>query len=153
MKKIAVTLLILLSITFMPLVAYQPAYAAGSCNDKDIGFLGFPTWYRGLANVSDPANPTECTLKTPAELNSPGKEDGLSNYIWHIVINVIDILIMAIGYISVGFILYGGFQYLTSAGNAENIKKGKTTIINAVIGLVLSLVAVAIINLVFTLWV
>lgn len=123
-----------------PLITQQPVSAA-SCSDKDASFLGFPTWYRGL--ISDP---TTCKLKSPTEL-------GLGNYIWHIVLNIIDILMMAIGYISVVFIIYGGFQYLTSAGSADAAKRGKTSITNAIIGLVLSLVAVAIINLVFTLWV
>jgi hypothetical protein len=142
MKKILVLVIMIVAMFFTgPLISQQPVSAAGACNDKDASFLGFPTWYRGL--IKDNAT---CTLKGPDEIG------GLGNYIWRIVLNVIDILMIAIGYISVGFIIYGGFQYLTSAGSADGAKKGKTTITNAVIGLVLSLVAVAIINLVFSLW-
>lgn len=35
------------------------------------------------------------------------------------------------------YIVYGGFLYLTSAGNPEQTKKGGQTILNAVIGLII----------------
>jgi hypothetical protein len=36
-------------------------------------------------------------------------------------------------FVAVVFALYGGFQILTAAGDEEKVKKGKTTLINAVI--------------------
>ncbi len=135
MKKLLVSIIMIFAMFFAgPLINQQPVSAAASCSDKDTSFLSFPTWYRGL--IKDEAT---CTLNGP-------EIGGLSNYIWHIVLNVIDILIMAIGYISVGFIIYGGFQYLTSAGNADGAKKGKTTITNAIIGLILAIVSVAVVR-------
>ncbi len=47
------------------------------------------------------------------------------------------------------FFIYGGFIFLTSAGNTERIAKGKQTIINSVIGLIVIFGSWAIINFVF----
>jgi hypothetical protein len=108
------------------------ATAPEDCSQR---FLGFPTWFRGLI---DPTS-TDCSIMSP-------DGDGLSNFIWHIVLNVIEAAMMAAGYVAVAFILYGGFMYLTSQGEAANVAKAKTTIENALIGLVISLVAVAAVN-------
>jgi uncharacterized membrane protein len=42
----------------------------------------------------------------------------------------------------------GGFLYITSAGNEERAKKGRTTVINAIIGLVIIILAYVIANVV-----
>lgn len=115
-----------------PIQAAQPA---GSSGCKEYPILGLPVWYRGLVDGN-------CNMKSPAAAG------GLSTYIWKIVLNVIDILLRVVGYISVGFILFGGFIYMTSTGSSDGIAKAKKTITNAVIGLVISIAAVAIVNLV-----
>lgn len=99
-----------------------------TCNSV---FLGFPAWYRGLTNSS-------------CEIMSPG--NNLGGFIWKVALNVIEMAMMAVAYVAVFFILYGGFQFLTSQGSPEGSAKARTTILNAVIGLVISLVAVGIIN-------
>jgi hypothetical protein len=101
-----------------------------NCNN---GFLGFPAWYRGLTDSS-------CNIETPSG------ENGLSNFIWHVVLNVIEMALVMVGYISAFFILYGGFQFVTSQGSSDGSAKARTTIMNAVIGLVLSLMAAAIVG-------
>ncbi len=50
-------------------------------------------------------------------------------------VNTIHWVIGIFGVISAIFIVYGGISYSMSGGSAEKIKKAKTTIINAVIGL------------------
>jgi len=42
------------------------------------------------------------------------------------------------------FIVYGGAMWMTSGGNEEQIKKAKGMIVNAIIGLVIVLLAYAI---------
>lgn len=98
--------------------------------------LTFPVWYEGLT-VSD----TNCALKSPSDMTG-----GLTAYIWTIVLNIIDIAIQIVGYIAVFFIIYGGFIYMTSAGSPDGAVKARKTILNAVIGLILSIAAVAIVN-------
>lgn len=61
---------------------------------------------------------------------------------------IVRILLLVVGAIAVLFVIVGGFQYLTSGGNEENAEKGKKTLINAVIGLVMVILAWVIINVV-----
>jgi hypothetical protein len=119
-----------------PVVVFAASDANPTCAPS---FLSFPVWYRGLTKSS-----TDCTIVAPGD-----KPGDLSNYIWHIVLNCIDIALQAVGYIAAFLILYGGFLFLTSSGEASGIQKAKTTITNAVIGLVISIVSVAIVNLIF----
>ncbi len=101
-------------------------------------FLGLPTWYRGLDREG-------CNIVMP----SSGRDgQNLQDFIFIIILNVIDIVLRIIGYAAVGFVIYGGFKYLTSAGSADRIAAGKKIIQNALIGLVISFFSVAIVNLI-----
>lgn len=115
----------------------QTVAAADTCSQS---FLGIPAWYRGLT-VSD----TDCNLVTP---NGEGTNPTLSNFIWHIVLNIIEDIMILVGFIAAFLIIYGGFQYLISMGYPEANVKARTTILDAVIGLVISIVAVAFVNFV-----
>lgn len=57
-------------------------------------------------------------------------------------------LISFSGVVAVLFLIVGGFFYLTSAGNEEQIEKGKKIIINSVIGLVVVMLAYAIVRII-----
>lgn len=52
------------------------------------------------------------------------------------------------GTVVILFLIYGGFIYLTSAGNDEAAEKGKKILINAVIGLVVIIMSTAIVTIV-----
>lgn len=110
-----------------------------SCSQS---FLGFPVWYRGLTK-SD----SDCSIVSP---NGADNNPTLSNFIWHIVLNIIEDAMIAVSYITAFFILYGGFQFLISQGAPDAMVKARTTILNAVIGLVISIVAVGVINFIVT---
>lgn len=43
--------------------------------------------------------------------------------------------------VAVGFIIYGGFTYIMAGGNEENIKRGKSLVMKAAIGLIIILAA------------
>lgn len=103
---------------------------------KDANFLGFPMWYRGVAD------------EATCDISVPDGENGLSQFIWHIVLNIIDILLRLVGIIAVFFIIYGGFQFMTSQSSPEGVAKARKTIMNAVIGLVVSMASVGIIQLI-----
>lgn len=65
------------------------------------------------------------------------------------LINAIPQLLMfVVGVISVIFIIVGGIQYITSAGNPTSIEKAKKTITMAVAGLVVAILVGVIINVV-----
>lgn len=61
---------------------------------------------------------------------------------------VVNILLYVLGTIAVIMIIVGGIRYATSGGDASGIKGGKDTILYAVIGLVVAMLAWAIVNFV-----
>ena len=63
-----------------------------------------------------------------------------------IVTNIINAALFIIGAVSVVMIIYGGVRYTISAGNANAVTAAKNTILYAVVGLVVALLAYAIVN-------
>jgi len=64
--------------------------------------------------------------------------------------NVINILLTFAGVVAVVYLIIGGYQYITSAGNAEQAGAAKNTILYAIIGLVVIFAAYLIIDYVLT---
>jgi len=64
------------------------------------------------------------------------------------VINVINWVLGLLGIIAVIMILVGGFQWMTAAGNEEKVEKAKKVISAAIVGLIIILLAWAIVNFV-----
>ncbi len=48
--------------------------------------------------------------------------------------------------VAVIFLIIGGFRYITSAGNEEAAEKGKSSVINALIGIVIIVLSYVIVN-------
>jgi len=61
-----------------------------------------------------------------------------------VVISIIRVILSLIGTLILALNIYGGFLWMTAAGNDEQITKAKTTIRNATIGLVIILSAYSI---------
>lgn len=120
-------------------VAPTPASAATSQADCEARLLGIPPWQRGLVQFEN----GDCNIKSPADVG------GLSQFIWTIVLNVIEMALFVVGFMAVGFIIFGGFQFLTGGSNPGQIEKARKTILNAVIGLAISMAAIGITNLIF----
>ncbi|TXG76669.1 hypothetical protein E6Q11_04210 [Candidatus Dojkabacteria bacterium] len=64
--------------------------------------------------------------------------------------NVLKLVFGIAGGIAVIMIVLGGFKYITSLGNAQNVAKAKDTILYAVIGLIVCILAYAIVGFVIT---
>lgn len=62
--------------------------------------------------------------------------------------NVINVVLGILGIVAVIVIIMGGFSFLTSQGDAGKVMKGRNTLIWGVIGLIVSLSAFTIVNLV-----
>lgn len=65
-----------------------------------------------------------------------------------IVANIIRIALGFLGIVALVLILYGGYMYMTAAGNEERITTARKILINAVIGLAIILSALAIVQFV-----
>ena len=63
---------------------------------------------------------------------------------------VMNILMWGIGIVSVVVIVLGAIMMIISTGNAEQAKKGRLTAIGGVIGLVIAMLAYAIVHFVYT---
>jgi hypothetical protein len=61
---------------------------------------------------------------------------------------IVNILSVIIGFVAVVMILLGGFRYITSGGNSENVGKAKNTILYGIIGLVIVALAQIIVQFV-----
>lgn len=135
--------------------AYAAKFGPGA-TDSDgreckSSFLGFPAWFDGLPRKEGTCN---VAMSETTETNEQGQveevtdENSLQNFVLLIALNVIEIAMRLVGFAAVGFIIYGGFKYLTSAGSADRVTAGRKIIMNAVIGLVISFFSVAVVNLV-----
>lgn len=64
------------------------------------------------------------------------------------VTGLINVVIGIVGFLAVLMIIFGGITYTTSAGDPGKVKKAKDTIMYGIIGLVVALLAFAIVNFV-----
>jgi len=62
--------------------------------------------------------------------------------------NIINAVIFIIGIVAVVMIILGGIQYSTSQGDPGKVKKAKDTIMYGIIGLIVAILAFAIVNFV-----
>jgi hypothetical protein len=103
--------------------------------------LGFPTWYKYLdsQNVTQAINNSQTvTICQPLFRNI--------NDTWLVLAAVIEILLRLGVLISVGFIIWGGIQIITSQGDPGGVKHGRDAIFNAVIGLIIAVMATVVVN-------
>jgi len=130
------------AIVSSPTASAAAAIPTSKCQPS---FLGIPPWYRGLVDGST----GKCEISGPGQKLPNGQTLDLSGYIWRIALNLIEIALVIVGYIAFFFVLYGGFQFLTGGSNPAQIEKARKSILNAVIGLAISIGAIAIVNLIF----
>lgn len=147
-KKLVVLfgLAIFLAAPVVSVVAPQNTFAASVPADCEKPILGIHPWFRGLSTVVN----GKCGIAGPGQTLPGGTSPlQLEGFILRIALNVLDIALLATAYVAFFFALYGGFLYLTGGNEPSQIEKGRKTLLNAVIGLVISLGAVAVVNLIF----
>src|SRR3990167_5070270 len=94
-------------------------------------------------NCNDPNLPAEqaiqCGTDAAAGTSRPASQatDDLND----LIKNIIQILSIVVGIIAVVMIILGGFRYVTSGGDATKVQSAKNTLLYAVIGLVIALLA------------
>jgi len=108
----------------------------------------------GLGSTGANASVGFCPDGTPLEAGSTLADcdalssDANSNDLMSTVNTIINVIIGVIGFVAVVVIILGGVQYTTSAGDPGKVKKAKDTILYGIIGLVVALLAFAIVNFV-----
>lgn len=142
MKKILISLAILTTVLSTSSFVFFPQTAAAAQQqcEKDHRFLLFKPWYHGIIDK-------DCNIKKPDTAGNK-TESGLQTFIWTIVLNIVEDMLIAVGYACVGFIMFGGFKYMASTGDAGKMTQAKTTIMNAIIGLIIAIISVGVVNLI-----
>ncbi len=85
-----------------------------------------------------------CMLESPFTGDTVAGSSSLADLIKKIV----DYFLFFAGMVAVVFIVVGGFWYVTSAGNEEQAEKGRTALINAIIGLIVVIMSFAIVTVI-----
>ncbi len=96
--------------------------------------IGFAAFTPAVALAATPKSTVCTTLGSNAGCTSNANG---SVSIDSIVKAVVTILSAVVGIVSVIMIMVGGFRYVTSGGDANNVKSAKSTITYAIIGLVI----------------
>lgn len=104
---------------------------ANTANAAD--FLGIPAWYDGLTDSS-------------GKIDLQGKEIGTVVVI--VALNVTDIALRLAGIVAVGFVIWGGIQYMLARGEPNGVANGKKTLTHAIIGLIIAIASSAIVGFV-----
>jgi hypothetical protein len=68
------------------------------------------------------------------------------------VATLVDTLVFIVGFLSVFGIIIGGILYVTSSGDSSNVTKAKNTITYSIVGLVVAILAYAIVRFVVQLF-
>ncbi len=121
MKKVSV---ILASLLALPVMAFGVTTLMA---DSASAQLNLESGINSAKGTGAPDNVTE--------------DDGL-------IKKVVNLLLWAIGIVSVIMIIIGGIRYATSNGDSTQVTAAKNTIMYAVIGLVIAIFAYAIVNFV-----
>lgn len=62
--------------------------------------------------------------------------------------NIINVFSIIVGVVAVVMLIFGGFRYITSGGDSNNIGNAKNTILYAIVGLIIVAIAQAIVQFV-----
>ncbi len=138
-KKISNLFVAFLMLFSFFLAAPAPIASAASCDPNGTAFFSLKPWWAGLTDGS-------CNMKDPSSFASAGDSSGLATYIWTIVLNILYDISVIVGYIAVVMVAWGGYLYMFSRGMVDRAEKGKKTLIAAIIGLIITILASVIMN-------
>jgi len=109
------------------------AAAPPQCTYGNSSFIGLPYWYQYLPGQVTSTGSCQPTLNSISD-------------IWLIVAGVIEILLRLAAIAAIIMIIYGAVQLISSQGNPTNATKARSTIINSLIGLVIAVIAAAVVS-------
>lgn len=100
---------------------------------------------------------TAATFLTPAAVRAQGIEEGINaantgenpEDLNAILQNVIRVLLFIVGAAAVIMLIIGGIRYVVSAGDQQAVANAKNTILYAIVGIVVAVLAFAAVQFVF----
>jgi hypothetical protein len=133
-------------LAFAPSATVQAQPAGGNTGGACAKNPLFPQWYDDLCTVENGS----VKIKSPNDFKN-GKTaqatgNALGTWVLVIVMNIVKTLLTVVGYVALAFVIWGGFKYMTQGDNAQGTAGARKTIQNAVIGIVIATMSIAIIN-------
>jgi len=110
---------------------------AASCASGD--FLGFKSWYHYL---DLDRSQDRCEIKSFQILPANGHPSDIPL----VLIAVIDDLLRIAGIVAVAFVIVGAIQMITSQGSPDQAANGRSTVVNALVGLAIAMIAVVFVS-------
>lgn len=86
------------------------------------------------------------TILTPDNIGLPTPKGGLNG----VVVTAFNVVFTVLAAISVVYIVIGGIKYALSGGDSSGVKNAKETIMYAILGLVIALLAFGAVNFITT---
>ena len=121
-------------------------FAATRCQDGS--FLGLRPWWYYLPDskfdTGGKFSDDKCNIVNFVILPGGGQRSDIPL----VLLAVVDDLLRIAGMVAVGFVIVGAVQYITSQGEPDKTAQAQSTIINALIGLAIAVVAVAFVSFV-----
>lgn len=128
---------------------------AGPCSK---GFFGLVPWWKYIQKeftYTDPKltkfnNNSRCEIKCfnvfPKSQSNPNECGQYGSDIPYVLLAIVDNLLRIAGMVAVVFVIIGSIRYITSQGNPEDTASAQSTVINALIGMAIAIVAVALVS-------
>lgn len=112
---------------------------------------GFATSGSAFAAVTCPAGSLRGDAQPPIPANSLAEcnlPEQTGSSLMETVQTIINVVVGVLGVVAVAVVIIGGVYYVISQGEAAKITRAKNTILYGIVGLVISLLAYAIVNFV-----
>ncbi|MEK7059336.1 MAG: hypothetical protein AAB971_01105 [Patescibacteria group bacterium] len=130
------------------------AGASSSVSHCRKSFFGMRAWYYYMEDeftnsyAAADAQADRCEIKcfNIFNLSQPNDCGKKSSDIPAVLLAVIDDLLRIAGIVAVFYVLIGGFKYVISEGNPEKTSLAKSSIVNALIGMGIAMIAIAFIS-------
>lgn len=103
---------------------------AAACETKGIPLL--PSWYKYIDGETDSTGRCSLDFTFPDDISA-------------ILLAVVEILLRIGTFAAIGFIIYGGVLYMTSQGEPDKAAAAQKTLLNAVVGLIITIIATAVV--------
>lgn len=121
---------LILTLFSSKIMLFASGFIGSHCRGGD--FLGLKSWYYYL-----PASDFDgCNIRNFNFLPNGGPTD-----IPLVLLAVVDDLLRIVGLVAVAFVIIGAFKYVASQGDPESTARAQSTIINALLGMAIAIVA------------
>lgn len=129
----------ILVFSFISLGLISPTPALANChNSGGRTIADFPTWDEYLPHSTD--GQCRATIERfPQDLAL-------------VAVALVDMLVRLSAFVAVGFVIFAGFKFMLAQGQPDKLADAKKTISNAITGLIIAIIAVAIISFVANLF-